>query len=396
MRSCTNSCMTSCLGSCTVPNPNISGGSITICFPDKQIIPNGTCQTNPFYDTVNQRSYWSYTIETTAGIDKFEHWALQICGALAARKDKKDFSIDFSDNGGASFTAVNGFLVTPNDNLTGLTNCIRINESQAPTTCRIYRITILAPDFFNLAAEPGTVVARVESANLTFDPATSCSASPLLTPSINCTLIPVPPPPSKQTKQGGCEKILADKIVADQIFTCTNTKVLDLTGIPHDSNLDDISFTLQTVDCQPIIDTANDQVAIDMTFTLDADVLTSASGFDDIEFTISGIQVACSGTFCDISPDIFSDVDPAMVDCEFIRLIDITDSHDILTPTTLTTTITILSKFVLLLKEILVVAACPQKNAATTVISAFACTRSDDQIMEELREIIREEIKMNS
>lgn len=395
MRSCPDICSAGFKASCNVLNPNLTGGSITISFPAKQIIPNGTCQDNPFYDTVNQRSFWSYTIETTAGIDRFEHWALQICGALAARKDKKDFSIDFSDDGGTSFTAVNGFLVTPNDNLTGLTNAIRINESQGATSCRIYRITILNPDFFNLEADPGTLVARVESDNLTFDPATTCSASPLLTPSTNCTLVPVPPPPpspSKQTKHGGCEKIIANKVVADQIFACTNTKVLDISTIPHDNNLADISFTLQEVSCQPIIDTANDQVTIDMSFTLDADVITNTT-----EFTVSGIEVTCSGTFCGISSDIFSGVDQAMVDCQFIRLVSITHSHDSITDTTLTTTITILSKFVLLLKEILVVAACPQKNAATTIISAFACRNDERQeFMEELRKIIHEEIKMNS
>lgn len=383
--SCSNSCISSCSGICAV-------SGITVCFPAKQIIPDGTYQDNPFYDIIHQRSFWSYSIAAASEAKGFEHWALPICSQLATRKNKQDFSIEFSDNNGASFKAVKDYKVTTHENLINFSNYIRINESQAPGTCFLYRITIQNPDFFNLEAEPGSIVVRSPKDKILFDPNRNCSNSPLLTPSVNSNKVPVSSLPQVRSGVGGCEKILARKVAADQIFICRNT----ISGLG--SNLDpsdeiaNITFTLRSVDCQPVFDTVSNQVGIDMAFTLDLNVAIIP---ETDSFTASGVQVICSGTFCGLSPDMFSTTERAMVECELLRIVNITHSGDKIVNNALTTNITILSKFVLLQKEILVVALCPHKNVADAVIPDVTCNgrRDRQEIIEELQEKIRREIK---
>ena len=167
-----------------------SQAGYTLCFPDTQIIPNGTTQSNPFYDFVDQQSFWTYTIQLSESANSFQQFAVQICSELAARTDKNDFKVERSDDNGVTFTNINGFQVSTHDNLTGLDNVIRINESGNPGTFTIFRITILNPNFFNLAPEAGSLVIRNQNTNFLFD-STTCNPA-LPTPSVNCTRIPPP------------------------------------------------------------------------------------------------------------------------------------------------------------------------------------------------------------
>lgn len=149
----------------------------TVCFPSAQKIADGTTQVNPYYDFLNKQSVWTYTFSVASDSKKFEHWQLWICPLLGALGNKADFKIERSDDNGSSWKIINGFQVK--------NTYIEIDESGDPDAFIIFRITILNPNYYILAAEAGIIVVEAESDDYTFD--TSYNIS---TPSINCNFIP--------------------------------------------------------------------------------------------------------------------------------------------------------------------------------------------------------------
>lgn len=160
----------------TVANLCCTLTAYTVCFPEQQVIPNGTTQNNPFYDFTTQESVWTYTIDT--GGNHINHVDIQVCSQL----DKKDLTIQNSYDGGVTWNDINGFNIHDGGTLT-------IHESQGAHNSIIYRIVIQNATLFNLVAEAGTISLDIQSGTVTFD-STSCGTSPntpLLTPSANCS-----------------------------------------------------------------------------------------------------------------------------------------------------------------------------------------------------------------
>jgi len=179
--------MTICCSNPAVP-PNY-----TVCFPSTQVIPDGSTQVNPYYDFAAQISYWTYSIEISpAGpeLKDLSHWVLQICpdDNLTAQ----DFLVDISINGGASFFPIAEIEVLAVDPTTGVQNVLKIDRAQDKGTTIIYRIAIIDPAFFNLAAGAGTIAIKAGPQSFYFDENTCLHALP--TPSVNCDRVSPPPP----------------------------------------------------------------------------------------------------------------------------------------------------------------------------------------------------------
>jgi len=190
----------------------------TICFPDTQIIPDETIQNNPFYDFENEESYWTYIIqideptESPANITDLSHWNIQMCCPLIENEDEDDFTVEISRDGGETFVEHEDIEIRPGgDPPIGGVECIlKIDEVEQPTgETWIYRITIHNPEYFDLAAEEGTVEvkhgARPSPGFQIFDKDTCGPDNVLFTPSIDCNRVtppPPPPPPPEPLKRG--------------------------------------------------------------------------------------------------------------------------------------------------------------------------------------------------
>ncbi len=362
-----------CVGeTCTISD-------FTVCFPDQQLLPNGTTQSNPFYDDVNRRSYWTYYITIDAG-NKYEHWSLEICPIFASEGTKDDFFIEFSDDDGVMFTTVNGWQLFSN------TNTLRINESRnpppAPST-RIYRIVILNENFYNLVADPGTVIVTRQGVDAIFSPV-ACSIAPnepILTPSVLCEMRPKPPvPPIPMPKViGQCEKILAKKVIADQLFICNDTLVVDLgQSFSPLATLFSTMVMLDGVDCQPYFDITTNQITVILFYHFRVGAIIN----DPNQINVSAeFELDCRQIFCGVPADVVSVGDFFQVECESLR-----NTYSVVPPilfnhsdpdfsdnATLSINISATSKIVLLLKEMLVVGVCSGKNAAEISIAETGC-----------------------
>jgi hypothetical protein len=174
----------------------------TVCFPAQQATPVGIRE-NPFYYFAARRSYWTYTIQIDGDggqISDLSHWDLQICQALANQGDPGDFTVEVSTDG-VTYSPFSGVLeVLPGDDpslnppvaVTGLLKIDFENEGQATGTTVFYRITILDPVFFDLAAEPGTVIIKhgtnPDPGYQVFNSG-SCGSNVLPTPSVGCNRV---------------------------------------------------------------------------------------------------------------------------------------------------------------------------------------------------------------
>lgn len=146
----------------------------TVCFPEKQVIPDTTTQKNPYYNFSMQQSVWTYMIGTCGR--QICRVNIQICSQL----NKQDLTIQNSYDSGLHWNEVNGFYIQG--------DVLTIDASQGVHDSIIYRIVIQNDHLFNLAAESGTISLNIQYGTVTFD-ATTCATSPntpLLTPSVNC------------------------------------------------------------------------------------------------------------------------------------------------------------------------------------------------------------------
>jgi|GEM_PF-5057480 len=190
--------MTICCSNPTVP-PNY-----TVCFPSTQVIPNGSTQANPYYDFAARISYWTYTIEISpAGpeLKDLSYWVLQICPDR--NLTAQDFVVEISTDGGINFFPISEIEVLTVDPPTGVQNVLKIERAQDKGTTVIYRIAIIDPAFFDLAAEAGTIAIKAHNDSIYFDENTCLHALP--TPSVDCDRV-MPPPPLELTLTKRCPK----------------------------------------------------------------------------------------------------------------------------------------------------------------------------------------------
>lgn len=236
--------MTICCSNPTIP-PNY-----TVCFPSTQVIPNGSTEANPYYDFAAQISYWTYTIEISpAGpaLKDLSHWVLQICPDR--NLTVQDFRVDISTNGGINFFPISDLEVLTVDPTTGVQNVLKINRGQNKGTTVIYRIAIVDPAFFNLAAGAGTIAIKAGTGSFYFDENTCLHALP--TPSVNCDRV-MPPTPIELTLTKRCPKhttiiyTVGDTLSINLEVTnpgnvdVLNVTVLDKINIPVDVIIGDI------------------------------------------------------------------------------------------------------------------------------------------------------------
>lgn len=382
-----------CVGeTCTISD-------FTVCFPDQQLIPDGTTQPNPFYDDINRRSIWSYYITIDAG-NKYEHWSLEMCSILVQQGSKDDFLVEFSDDDGVTFTTANGWQLFPS------TNTLRINESKnppaAPST-RIYRIIILNENFYNLVAAPGTVIVTRQGVDAVLSPI-ACSISPnepLLTPSVDCEMRPKPPvPPIPPPKiSGQCEKILANKVVADQLFICNDTITVDLgESFSGTATLGSTIVTLNGVDCLPYFDTITNRITVNLIYHFQVGAIIDDPGMINVS---AEFDLNCRQFVCGVPADVVPEGAFFQVECQSLRntfsvvapIIFNPSDPDFSDNATLAITITATSKVVLLQKEILVVGVCSGINSTEISIPETGCGMRKTEITEDIKEFIRKEIK---
>ncbi len=234
------------------PDPALN---YTVCFPAQQVIPGGLTRANPFYDVANQRSYWTYTIQIDPGpgqlITNMSHWDLQICSLLAAQQDPNDFNVEVSADG-VNYVPVPSWDVLPggDPSIPGppppvVPDVLKINQGQTKGTTMFYRITILDPAFFDLAAEPGTIIIK-QGANPApgfeiFSVAT-CGNNALPTPSFACNhqqqpalsltkACPELPPGITHFNAGATVTITLD-VTNSGTTDVTGVTVLDLINVP--------------------------------------------------------------------------------------------------------------------------------------------------------------------
>jgi hypothetical protein len=180
---------------------------------------------------------------------------------------------------------------------------------------------------------------------------------------------------------GVCQKIVAGKVLAEQNFICVEESV-PLGALPEGSSLVSIVFTQIEADCATVFDPATNQVNIAITYTLGVDITVSPPQV----IHVSGIVLAdCPGTFCGVAANMFTAADRAVIGCELVRVASVTHADDSLDPddNTLTTTITIVSKFALVQKEMIIVALCPGNYSAAAGIPATPCRDEPDKIPED-------------
>ncbi|MDR3561308.1 MAG: hypothetical protein P4N59_07710 [Negativicutes bacterium] len=161
---------------------------------------------------------------------------------------------------------------------------------------------------------------------------------------------------------GLCETILVGKVLADQTFTCVNTQIA-LGAFPLGSTLVSITLTQFETDCTPVF---TSPVGVNYTFTLTLDVIVSTPG-GPVE-TTPVVTVTCSGSFCGLS---IPAADQPLIDCALVQASP-SFSAAAFDPITgiLTITITIVSQFALLRREILSVALCPGANSGDITVTA--------------------------
>jgi len=177
----------------------------TVCFPDQQVLPGGELADNPFYDFEQQISYWTYTIQIAANgptVTDLSHWNLQMCEQLldeARENESNFFSAQVSENGGAFIDITGTLEALPNGDpsLDAPFNAIpvlKFEREQPKGTTFTYRLAIISPTYFNLAAQLGTILVKhgVEPPPgfQVFSP-TTCAPNALVVPSPDCARVQV-------------------------------------------------------------------------------------------------------------------------------------------------------------------------------------------------------------